>query len=147
MRANLRRQALKLANGNETNADDIVQEAFLLCLEQRDRFTPGTNLGGWAYTVMRNSWLTRLRREKRMQPLNTDVFAEVAAAPDRTDARLDLEQAIAILNANAKASHADFVLRAALGYKIEELAAAEGIPDGTVKSSISRGRDAIRHLR
>ncbi len=50
---------------NPSAADDLVQDTFLRAWRSRARFTVGTNLGAWLFTIMRNAFYSRHRKEVR----------------------------------------------------------------------------------
>ena len=47
------------------SADDLVQNTILAALDKQDQFTPGTNLKGWLFTIMRNRFYSDLRTQRR----------------------------------------------------------------------------------
>ena len=63
--AQLRGFARKLARSNSALADDLVQDTILRALLHCDQFRPGTNLGAWLHTILRNSFFNELRRINR----------------------------------------------------------------------------------
>lgn len=59
----LRAYARRLTGGG-ADADDLLQETMLRCWTGRASFMPGSNLGAWSRTVMRNSFLAGRRRAR-----------------------------------------------------------------------------------
>ena len=63
---------------NETDVDDLTQETIRKVLANIDSFVPGTKLKSWAFTIMRNTYMTEYKRRKRIQPrANDDDLFEV----------------------------------------------------------------------
>src|SRR4029077_12084597 len=75
----LYRMALHITGGNEAEARDLVQEAFLKTWRQWKVRRP-TEFEGWMYRLMRNAFNTGLRRKYRVPTLSLD-------APDQPDAQ------------------------------------------------------------
>src|SRR5688572_3164398 len=62
--------ALRLTR-NRADAEDLVQDTFVKALRFSDRFTPGTNLKAWLYTILHNTWRNR-RRDASREPVDVD---------------------------------------------------------------------------
>src|SRR3546814_1171653 len=62
--ASLSAYARRLTGGAGADADDLLQDTMLRCWAARRSFVPGTNLGAWMRTVMRNSFLSGRRRAR-----------------------------------------------------------------------------------
>ena len=141
--------ALRLTR-NATDAEDLVQDTFVKALRFSERFTPGTNLKAWLYTILLNTWRNRQRDAVRA-PVDVDSErVEEAADSDgpagletpeqillRTTLRHDLQVA---LNALPEAFREAVWLRDVEEFTYAEIAEMLGIPIGTVMSRISRGR-------
>ncbi|MGO4441621.1 sigma-70 family RNA polymerase sigma factor [Rhizobium sp. RAF56] len=51
---------------SQSDVDDLTQETVVKMLSHLDSFTPGTSLKSWAFTIMRNTFITEYKRQKRM---------------------------------------------------------------------------------
>ena len=94
------------------------------------------------YRVATNAALDEARRRRR-RPVPTEHAPELLTVPDPTaavDARLDVDAALATLPADYRAAVA---LRDLAGLDYAEIASVLGIPIGTVRSRIARGRAAL----
>ena len=59
----LRRFAMKLTD-NQHRSEDLVQETFLKAWANRDKYTPGTELKAWLFTILRNTFYSDFRKYK-----------------------------------------------------------------------------------
>lgn len=141
--------------GNEADANDVVQEAFLRGYQKLDGFASRSNFGTWIYRVAVNCALDKINRraadEKSRVAEETDPeqqavqVADEAAGPDR----LLLSGEIAAMREMAMSSltpteRTAFVLRHMEDCAIEEIAAALGIAPNAAKQTVFR---AVQKLR
>lgn len=148
-----RRHATRLYNlsyrmaGSPTDAEDLLQDIFLLAYRKLGSFRGESSLGTWLYRLAMNHCLDVLRsRQARMgqqtDSLDDDDAAEVAAAPAIGAVnRMDLERAIETL---PPACRAAFLLHDVEGFGHEEVGAILGISEGTSKSQVHKARLRIR---
>src|SRR5215217_8486818 len=79
----LRAFAMALTN-DVSRADDLVQETILRAWQNQDRFEPGSNLGAWLFTILRNLFYSHLRRMKReVADPDGSYAAQLRTAPDQ----------------------------------------------------------------
>lgn len=135
--------------GNEADAADAAQEALIAIARglSGGRFDGRSRFSTWAHRVTINSCLDELRRRKR----RSDAFEELdlegdlsstsnrAMADDIAD-RLDVDAALARLPLDFRAA---VVLRDLCDLDYATIGAVLGIPPGTVRSRIARGRVAL----
>ncbi len=141
--------------GNETDAEDLVQETYARALGAEHQFTPGTNLKAWLFRILRNTFLSSYRRQRHNPTVGgldtVDANAQGAAAETwlRDDLELDrlrkvvaeeLETALMTLSEEART----IVLLDLEGLTEVEVAEVVSCPVGTVKSRLSRARAALR---
>ncbi len=127
-------------------SDDLTQEALLKAWKSRANYELGTNLRAWAFTILRNQYLSNKRRDWRSQPLDPEVAENVLVA---TDDPSQSEELIDLINAMQRLPDAQreaLVLVAAAGLSYEETAKICGCEIGTVKSRICRGRAALADM-
>lgn len=142
----LRRYALALLRSEE-EADDLVQECVLRALTKRHLWQEGTDLRAWLFTILHNQFVNSVRRRAR-QGMSVDVsdFDEETHQVPRQDKRLelrDLDRALALLPEEQRAV---ILLVGLEGMAYETAAEVVGVPIGTVRSRLSRGREGLRRL-
>lgn len=137
----LRRAAMTMTRDREA-ALDLLQDTVERALRAQESFAPGTNFVGWAYTIMRNRWISSIRRQRSMTPLDDPTVMSIGCQASQGDnlALREMEFALASLSAE----HRDAVLLCAAGHRLEDIAARTGCTVGTVKSRVSRARDRLR---
>lgn len=122
--------------GDPQEAEDAVQETYLRYLEKRPGFRDGDHEKAWLLKVTANRCKSVLRARRRHPAVE---LLDVYPAPG-TDCR-ELMEAILSLPANQRAAvHLHYYE----GYTSEEIAAILGQRPGTVRSHLSRARDALR---
>ena len=142
----LRRYARALTR-DVARADDLVQSCLTRAVAKQHLWQPGTDLRAWLFTILHNQHVNDVRRSVReginvaveeMAPMLTVQSNAVAVLQLR-----DLEAAIARLPQEQR----QVILLVGLeGMRYEEVAAILGVPVGTVRSRLSRGRDQLRRL-
>jgi RNA polymerase sigma-70 factor (ECF subfamily) len=142
----LRRYARALTR-DTTAADDLVQECLTRALAKRHLWQVGTDLRAWLFTILHNQHVTHIRRGVReRQAVSLAEIANTGVAATAQGKRLelrDLERALACLSEEQRA----VVLLVGLeGLRYEEVAEILNLPIGTVRSRLSRGREALRQL-
>ena len=133
---------------NEHDAEDVVQEASLRALRYFRTFTGG-NGRAWFLRIVRNtSWGWRAHSvQARTDPFDEEQHSGARPASDpetlllQTDDVTLLGQAMSNLPTRFREV---LVLRELEGLSYRELADVMGVPIGTVMSSLSRARQAVR---
>ena len=139
--------AYRLA-GNEQDAQDLVQDALIRVRKGLERYEPGS-LEGWLARIVTNVFLDEMRRRKRRPtsalPEDPDWVVPPAPAADEVSRELpvDLQAALAGLPEDFRVP---VVLCDVADQSYEQIAASLGIPVGTVRSRIHRGRRLLRGM-
>jgi RNA polymerase sigma-70 factor, ECF subfamily len=142
--------ALRLTR-NRADAEDLVQDTVVKALRFADRFTPGTNLKAWLYTILHNTWRNRRRDAARdsveVDSERVDEAASVSGGPaaletpERILLRATLDDDLqAALDGLPDAFRQAVWLRDVDEFSYAEIARMLDVPIGTVMSRISRGR-------
>lgn len=141
--------------GGNTEAEDVLQEAYLHAFANLESFRGEFSLSTWLSRITLNEALARLRRRKRMQRICDGVEREAAANiipfPLRTD---DPERTMAQRQLLDLVEHATdelpepfrvvFVARVIEGLSVEETAALFDLQPATVKTRLHRARKLVR---
>jgi RNA polymerase sigma-70 factor (ECF subfamily) len=138
--------------GNEHDAEDVVQEAFLKAYRSLDRFEERSQVSSWLYRIASNCAFDVLRRRQRRDSPVDSLDVEDAAEPEETlpgpdrlaegsDVRRGLERALERMSARERAA---FVLRHFEGRSVREIEEALGLDTTAVKQSVCR---AVRKAR
>ena len=142
--------ALRLTR-NRADAEDLVQDTIVKALRFSNRFTPGTNLKAWLFTILHNTWRNRRRDAARESvEVDSELVEEAASLPDgpamydtpeRLLLRSTLDEDLRVaLDSLPEAFREAVWLRDVDEFTYAEIAEMLGVPIGTVMSRISRGR-------
>jgi RNA polymerase sigma factor (sigma-70 family) len=143
---------------NEADAEDLLQDTLLHAYAGFHTFKDGTNLKAWLFRILYNRWVSTYRaKQRRPAEVSVDDVSEgdltgnVARLPtglrsaeaEVLDALPDSEikAALAALPDGTRAVMYYSVIQ---GYTYAETAAILDIPQGTVMSRVSRGRQRLR---
>lgn len=140
--------ALKLTKDME-QANDLIQETVLKALSNREKFSDGTNLKAWLFTIMRNSFFTNYQRMVRRKTFidTTENLHFINSTENITQnsaygsfAMADISHQIDKLGA----VYRDPFLMHYKGFKYQEIAEKLEIPIGTVKNRIHIARKELK---
>lgn len=134
---------LRMVGGEEMDAQDVVQEAWIRAVAGMRRFRGDSKFGTWLTAIGLNAARDHLRRRGRWGPTEDVTEMEVAVPPAPHGQRVDLERAIAMLPPGCRTV---LVLHDVEGYTHEEIARRLGIAVGTSKSQLFAARRAARTL-
>ncbi|GIV37811.1 MAG: RNA polymerase sigma factor [Cyclobacteriaceae bacterium] len=129
--------------------NDLVQDTILKALTYRDKFRSGTNLKGWLFTIMRNTFINNYRKNQRsgtFQDKTADLhFLNVADTHtfNSPDTALEYKDIWQHINGLRDELLVPFKMHTS-GYKYQEIAKHLGIPIGTVKNRIFHARKEIQ---
>lgn len=142
--------------GNETEAEDLVQETYLRAVRAFGGLAPNSNLKSWLFVILRNAWLNQLRHE-RSGPRFVELETEEANSSGWLDSRatdpyvlylrkLEREEIIEAIERLPALHREIVVLRDIEGFSYQEIAAILDCPAGTVMSRLGRAREKLRKL-
>lgn len=135
---------------NKEESEDLIQDTFYRALANRDKFSDGTNIKAWLFTIMRNIFINNYRRKQKAplngteSELNLNSRTRVNNGSERTFLSDDLQQAIAKVNSE----YTEPFLMYFKGFQYNEIAESFQLPLGTVKSRIFFARKELQlHLK
>ena len=136
--------------GNSSDAEDVVQESLLRVKRGLVTYRPGS-LQGWLARIVTNVFLdeTRRRRRRPQTALPDDPDRVLAGAPgaDETLAREQLPDDLqAALRGLPEEFRVAVVLCDVVGLSYAEIGDQVGVPVGTVRSRVHRGRQRLREV-
>ncbi len=132
--------------GSRDMADDLVQETMLKAWNARQRFAAGTNMRAWTFIILRNFFLSQMRRN-RFRGEWDDLAAErMLAAPAGQDKIVEFSDLYRAMQQLPPAQREALILIGAGGFAYEEAAEICGVAVGTIKSRVARGRVALEQL-
>lgn len=138
----LRSRAMKLTS-NLHRAEDLVQTTLMKAWASRDSYQPESNLRAWLFTIMRNTFFSDLRKNRReVEDVDGTLAAALAEEP-RQDHVLALKELMSAIARLPPAQRQPLVLMGAMGFSQLEVADACGCTIGTVKSRVSRARATL----
>lgn len=142
----LRFFALSLS-GQHDRADDLVQETLIKAWAAQHRFTPGSSLRAWLFTIMRNTFYSDYRKSRREAPDRDGESAARLFVNPEQNGHLDLDDLKAALAKLPEDQRVAVLLVGASGVSYEEAAQICGCALGTIKSRVNRARQKLmQHL-
>ena len=133
-------------SGSRDLADDLVQETLLKAWAARKRFQAGTNMRAWTFIILRNLFLSQMRRARFKGEWDDVTAAKILAAPASQDRHIELGDMQRALMHLPQPQREALILVGAGGFAYEEAAEICGCAVGTIKSRVARGRVALEAL-
>lgn len=133
-------------SGNRDTADDLVQETLMKAWAARSRFQAGTNMRAWTFIILRNLFLSQMRRARFTGEWDDLVADRLLAAPAGQDRQIELGDVERALQQLPQSQREALILVGAGGFAYEEAADICGVAVGTIKSRVARGRVALEAL-
>ncbi len=148
MSKSLKPFALKLTRDTD-DANDLLQETLMKAFNHREKFSQGTNLKAWLYTIMKNTFITNYQRMVRRGTFidTTDNLHFINSTGSRIEnmaagnfALRDINHAIE----NLDDVHKTPFMLYFRGFKYHEISERLEIPIGTVKNRIHIARKQLK---
>src|SRR6266480_3758396 len=128
--------------GRSEDAKDVAQEAFLSCFRHLDRFRGDSAFSTWLHRIAVNACYDALRRHRDTtsldaRPVEPGSFPDHA---DQTTTAIDIQRALSSVPPDFRVV---VVMHEIQDMPLEDIASILGVPAGTVKSRLHRGRVAL----
>lgn len=133
---------------NVEDARDLYQETLYKALINKDKYQMGTNIKGWLYTIMRNTFINGYRKNKRFMKVTSDVPDDIVMYNADKKARnsgwgnvriQEIKKCVEQLPANIRLCFELYYM----GYKYQDISSLLNEPLGTVKSRIHFARKML----
>jgi len=134
---------------DETESEDILQEAFIRVFKNLDKYSEKGPLGAWIRKITVNTALENYRKNKSIKQQLSNVLELTdlnPIAPDNAIEQLNLEELLRKIQALPTGFRTVFNLYAVEGFNHQEIGELLGISEGTSKSQYSRARLLLRKM-
>ncbi|GAB4155937.1 MAG: hypothetical protein Tsb0016_27610 [Sphingomonadales bacterium] len=139
----LRRYARSLVRQPDL-ADDLVQDCLEKAVTHIDKFTVGTDLRCWLFTIMRNSHIDAMRKQQRRGPhVEIEEWYRETWRPPEQEHYLRVQDVVAAMEKLRPCDQEVVRLVVAEGMLYKDVARRLGVAVGTVKSRLSRARHVL----
>lgn len=132
--------------GRPDFADDLVQETAIKAWAARDRFIPGTSIRAWTFAILRNHYLSDLRRNRRQVDYDPDAVERMLVMDADQEAPVHLADMQTALTRLSPERREALLLVGAGGFTYEEAAEICDCAIGTMKSRVARARIELAGL-
>lgn len=129
--------------GDPTAAEDLVQETLTRALQHRAKFKSGTNLRAWTFTILRNFHHSQWHKDKRSIQQG-DWFEDSLMSLPQQEASMLLGEVFDEICALSDCQRDALLLVGVEGCSYDEAASFANCPVGTMKSRVSRAREALQ---
>ncbi|GLR15726.1 RNA polymerase sigma factor [Portibacter lacus] len=142
--------ARKLTN-NHVDAEDLVQETAIKAFRAMHTFRDGTSFKSWAFTILKNTFISKYNRKKKRRVVNNPIEDFTFALENTYSVRNDAISQLRIKEIKESIEELSYKSRLPFlmyveGYRYNEIADILNIPIGTVKSRINFARTKLKNL-
>lgn len=128
---------------NQALADDLVQDACIKAWTARETLNPDVNIKPWLFQILRNEWRQLQRRDWRTELVDAEEIERSLITESNAEAMADSHKATEAIY-NLPEQHRDaIILILAAGMTYAEAGQVLGCSPGTMKSRLSRARQAL----
>lgn len=141
--SDIRGSLRRLTRGNAVLADDLAQETFIKAWRSLAGFRGDSSVRTWLYRIAYRSFLSDLRRN---EPQTEELGEHHAMAGDGTEAKEFMEDFALAMHQLSPAQRDAVHFALQRGFSHPEIANIMGLPIGTVKTHVLRGRQKLQEL-
>ena len=142
----LRRFLLALCGGDRARADDLAQNALVKAYIASSDYVPRVKFSTWLYKIAYNCFIDSVRKKKPQTTSDDSLEASRLADDLAADSRFEHQELYAAIDKLPPNERAAILLFYMEDRPIKEISSILNIPDGTVKSHLSRGREHLRQF-
>jgi RNA polymerase sigma-70 factor, ECF subfamily len=126
--------------GRNERAEDLVQETMLKALANLHSFTPGSNMTGWLYAILRNEFYSELRKHRREMRDEDGIYAAKIATGPAQEGHMQFLELRDALDRLPPEHRQALILVGATELSYDDAARLCKCAIGTMKSRVSRAR-------
>jgi RNA polymerase sigma-70 factor (ECF subfamily) len=133
-------------SGNPDLADDLTQDTMVKAWGSRSRFERGTSIKAWTFVILRNTFLSQMRRNKFRGEYDEATVERTLSTPalqEGSSEMSDLQRGLMELPQDQREA---LILVGAGGMSYEEAASICNCALGTMKSRVSRARASLEMI-
>lgn len=142
--------AMRLTRDSE-DANDLIQDTLLKAFTNYEKYTEGTNLRAWLYTIMKNTFITNYQRLLRRNTFidssdNLHFLNSVESSLDNGAERSFMLDDITTAISKLDTTYQEPFMMHFRGFKYHEISDRLQIPIGTVKNRIHIARKELKSI-
>lgn len=138
--SSIRRFFITQTLGDGQLSDDLAQDTFLKAYTHLSMFRGAAGFKTWLFRIAYNVFYDHVRNSRPTSSLDAVAETSVRTADGGGSLSVDMQRALSVLTANERTC---VILQVMEGQPIDEIAAITGMPEGTVKSHLSRGKHKL----
>ena len=133
-------------SGNNEDAEDILQDGFILVFKNLQNFKHEGALEGWIYRIMMNTALRFIKKKKNIFFENIDNKANLTAKSTNIESQLSTKELMDLLLKLPDGYRAVFNMYVIEGYSHKEIGKILDIKESTSRSQLAKAKIMLRSL-
>ncbi|MDX1941935.1 MAG: RNA polymerase sigma factor [Saprospiraceae bacterium] len=135
------RVAIRLCNGDQLKAEEIVQDTWIRAIEKVQEFKWQSSFKTWLIGILINRWREELRKDSYLEKMQVNIKLQDQVYEIPHETKMDIERTFEALPLEYKEVITLYDIE---GFKHKEIAEMLGIAEGTSKSRLSDARSAFK---